>query len=362
MARDSPRLRYGARAKQTVSERWMEQLRRLLRLSNSRALGKLARNIDTVASWFRPKYLPLTARVLISICQPINPLKRARNLPAINLVVPFVEKDLESLGLVLDHALKNVRNPISRITLITPGGDKPGQGRFSRKESAALLDAVLAAHPQAQLSFDDDVLGMAILKEMEDRFGAGDRNAGWVVQQLIKYSAALQSPEPASLILDADTLLLSSKTWFTRNKVQLLQVANEYHVDFMRHAEKFFGVHKKLRLSYITHHQLMQRDVVQEMFPEGAESLLSWWKSSRDPIGRDLGDYEAYGTFLVARYPERVRFGSFANLFSPHLTRFLSDLETTRKTPAELTPGYCSVSFHSWAQVDRDARASSNKA
>jgi len=361
MGHDSPRLRYGARAQQTIAETWMEQLRRLLRLSNSSTLGKLARSVDTVASWFRPKYLPLTARVLISICQPINPLKRARNLPAINLVVPFVEKDLESLGLVLEHAVLNVKNPISRITLITPSGDKAGQGRFSRKESAALLESVLAAHPQAKLSFDEDILDKTILKEMEDRFGAGDRNAGWVVQQLIKYSAVLQAKEPASLILDADTILLSPKTWLAANRVQLLQVANEYHIDFMRHAESFFKVSKELRLSYVTHHQLMQRDVVEEMFPEGAESLLSWWKSSRDPIGRDLSDYEAYGTFLLARYPQRVRFGSFANLFSPHLTRFLGDLDTTGKTPAELTPGYCSVSFHSWAQVDREARASNNK-
>jgi hypothetical protein len=133
-------------------------------------------------------------------------------------------------------------------------------------------------------------------------------------------------------------------------------VANEYHSDFMRHVKSFFGVPKKLRLSYVTHHQLMQRDVVRQMFPKGSESLLEWWKSSTDPIGRDLGDYEAYGSYLVHHFPERVAFGSFGNLFSPHLTKFLRDVQKTGLGASDLIPDYCSVSFHSWAQVDRAER------
>ncbi len=92
------------------------------------------------------------------------------------------------------------------------------------------------------------------------------------------------------------------------------------------------------------------------MFPQGSQSLLEWWKSSTDPIGRDLGDYEAYGSYLVHHFPERVAFGSFGNLFSPHLTKFLADLDRTGAKASQLIPDYCSVSFHSWAQVDREER------
>jgi hypothetical protein len=116
----------------------------------------------------------------------------------------------------------------------------------------------------------------------------------------------------------------------------------------------YFGVPKKYRLSFITHHQLMQPEIVRRMFPGGSESLLDWWKSSTDPIGRDLGDYEAYGCFLAHHYPERVAYGSFGNLFSPHLTRFMRDLSETGLTPEQLIPDYCTVSFHSWAQVPLD--------
>ena len=347
---------YAARPFTNHRERLLNNARRALRSTNSPLLGAIARAIDYASSLIRRKHLPLEARALISLCQPIDPLKRKRELPAIELVIPFVEKDLEALPLVIDHAKRNVRNPFARVVLITPKDSSGTRPRFVREDSEKALTNLLESHPETVVLYDQDILGAPIMEEMAIRFGRGDRNAGWVIQQLIKLSAAMQSESEATLILDADTLLLAKKTWFTRDKVQLLQVANEYHADFMRHVKSFFGVPKKLRLSFVTHHQLMQREVVRQMFPKGSQSLLEWWKSSTDPIGRDLGDYEAYGSYLVHHYPERVAFGSFGNLFSPHLTKFLADLKRSCAEASDLIPDYCSVSFHSWAQVDRAER------
>lgn len=329
----------------------LEPVRRRLRLTNSHALGTAARLVELVSQRFRKKYLPLPARALISLCQPIDPLRGARNLPAIELVIPFVEKDLAALPIVLAAAKRNIRNPLATITLITPRGADPKGPRFSSPASQSALDAILWENPDVRVLYDQDILGTALLNELNARFGAGDRNAGWVMQQLIKLSAAHQSAEIGALILDADTVMLSPKTWIRSDKRQLLQIANEYHADFMRHVLMYFGVPKKHRLSFITHHQLMQPEVVRRMFPNGSESLLDWWKSSTDPIGRDLGDYEAYGCFLAHHYPERVAYGSFGNLFSPHLAKFMRDLRETGLSPEQLIPDYCTVSFHSWAQV-----------
>ena len=347
---------YAARPFSSAKEKRLNELRKTLRESNSRALGFAARGIDYLSSVVRKKYLPLEVRALISLCQPIDPLRRSRSLPSIELIIPFVEKDLEALPLVVEHAKRNVRNPLARVVLITPKDATGTRPRFVRDGSTEQLEGLLAANPDTVVLYDQDILGAPLLEELNLRFGRGDRNAGWVTQQLIKLSAAMQSESEASLILDSDTILLTAKTWFTRDRVQLLQVANEYHSDFMRHVKSFFGVPKKLRLSYVTHHQLMQRDVVRQMFPQGSESVLEWWQSSTDPIGRDLGDYEAYGSYLVHHFPERVAFGSFGNLFSPHLTKFLADINETGLGASDLIPDYCSVSFHSWAQVDRAER------
>lgn len=347
---------YSARPFSSGLQNTLNQIRQNLRLTNSRALGLSGRSLDYLSSLVRKKHLPLETRALISLCQPIDPLRHSRKLPSIELVIPFVEKDLEALPLVLEYAKRNVRNPLARVVLITPKDAQGTRPRFVRDGSTEKLEGLLAAHPDAVVLYDQDILGAPLLEELNLRFGRGDRNAGWVTQQLIKLSAAMQSESTASLILDSDTVLLTKKTWYTENHRQLLQVANEYHSDFMKHVKMFFGVPKKLRLSFVTHHQLMQRDVVRQMFPEGSQSLLEWWRSSTDPIGRDLGDYEAYGSYLAHHFPERVAFGSFGNLFSPHLTKFLADLEGSGAPASELIPDYCSVSFHSWAQVDRAER------
>ena len=352
----NPRSFYGARPDTSISTRLLNVVRRGLRRTNSSVLGASSRRLYIRATQRRGKHLGEQQRVLLSLLQPHDPLKREKSLPAIDLVVPFVEKDLRSLELVLQQALRNVRNPISRIVLITPQNSENTGPRFIREESHQILADILSSRSKIVLRHDQDVLGPEILAELENRFGRGDRNAGWVTQQLIKLSAALASEAPASLILDADTLLLSKKTWLNSSGRQLLQLANEYHTDFMKHTLKHFGVPKELKMSFVTHHQLMQTDVVRRMFPEGGASLVAWWQSSTDAIGRDLGDYEVYGAFLAHHYPTRVAHGSFANLFSPHLTTFLADRERTGWSPERLIPGYCSVSFHSWAQVDRADR------
>jgi hypothetical protein len=346
---------YAARPVNSILDRFLHGVRSALRKTNSRLLGVLARSVDLLSQPFRKKYLPLNTRALISLSQPIDPLRRARDLPGIELVIPFVEKDLRALPIVLETALKNIRNPVAQVTLITPKNAEGSGPRFSHPESSTALSKLLADMPQVRLVYDQDLLGAELLDKLQARFGEGDRNAGWVMQQLIKLSAALQSRHPGALILDSDTVLLTPKTWLNSSGRQLLQIAIEYHSDFMRHVEMFFGVPKKHRLSFITHHQLMQPDVVREMFPDGQKSLIAWWESSTDPIGRDLGDYEAYGSFLAHHHPHRVSYGSFGNLFSPALDQFLYDLETSGRSPQELIPDYCSVSFHSWAQVPREA-------
>jgi hypothetical protein len=342
---------YSAHVRGSLPDTFLHGLRNLLRLGNSGLLGASARLVELVSQRFRKKYLPLPVRALISLCQPIDPLRRARQLPPIELVIPFVEKDLAALPIVLAAAKRNIRNPLAPVTLITPRGADGLGPRFSSPESLKALETLLTENPDVRVLFDQDILGTALLNELNARFGKGDRNAGWVLQQLIKFSAAQQSAEVGALMLDADTVMLSPKTFVRSNKRQLLQIANEYHTDFMRHVLTYFGVPKKYRLSFITHHQLMQPEVVRRMFPKGSESLLEWWKSSTDATGRDLSEYETYGCFLAHHYPERVAYGSFGNLFSPHLARFMRDLRETGLSPEQLIPDYCTVSFHSWAQV-----------
>ena len=126
-----PAKNYSAHERRSSADTVLHGVRNLLRVSNSRVLGAAARQVYLVSQRFRKKYLPLPVRALISLCQPIDPLRRYRNLPPIELVIPFVEKDLAALPIVLAAAKRNIRNPLATVTLITPR-DAEGKGpRFA---------------------------------------------------------------------------------------------------------------------------------------------------------------------------------------------------------------------------------------
>lgn len=61
-----------------------------------------------------------TARLMVDALQPVDPLRTQTGLPSIEIVIPFVLKDLDTLSFSLVGAVSSSRNPISRVVLITP--------------------------------------------------------------------------------------------------------------------------------------------------------------------------------------------------------------------------------------------------
>ena len=52
-----------------------------------------------------------------------DPMRRQSNLPEIDLVIPFAEKDQELVRLAVLGALHSSRNPIVNVVLVTPNGE-----------------------------------------------------------------------------------------------------------------------------------------------------------------------------------------------------------------------------------------------
>lgn len=324
---------------------FLATFRRWLRLRNSLAIEKILRLLLTRASiWARWKP-NARVRPLLQTAFPINPLSSSRELPHIELIVPFVEKDIDVLAHCVRSAVSNIRNPLSRIRLVTPAGPDASKPNFSSVESTETLKKILAEHPSSSIEFDQNLLGEEALRRLRES-GA----KGWDIQQMIKFAAVLTSESDACLILDSDTVLLAEKTWFLDSKKQLLQVANEYEERYMPLIREYFGLQKQFPMSFVTHHQLMQKEVVQEMFPDGISSLTDWWETSRRISGSHLSEFESYGSYLFERHPERVILGSWCNLLSPHFARFNQLLTQRGTSPSSLINDYCSVSFHAQTQ------------
>jgi hypothetical protein len=289
-------------------------------------------------------------RSFASTCQPIDPLARLAEPATIDIVVPFVEKDLPALRSVVAGILTSVRNPIGNFFLVTPGNESSSAPRFVNPGAHKELQIILKDFPSLTVRFDREALGPELSRELLD--GDQGPTGGWHLQQVLKLSLARASSQAGTLIVDADTVLLSSKTWLTEEGVQLLQFSEEFHQPYMDHFRGFFNVPKSLGVSFVTHYQLMQSDVVNEMFPD-TESLLSWLRFGESDSSLKISEYESYGSFVLGRHPTRVKFGTWSNLWSPNLSLVSAMAKESKTTIPAMLPDYCSVSFHSHSQKDK---------
>ena len=331
----------------TLGRRAYHFSRRSLRNSNSRLLGSALR-------WSLQARVALTGslptgahRAFASTCQPINPLRAARAIPQIDVAVPFVEKDLPALSLVVEGIYSTVANPIANLFLVTPNDPSTGRPGFSDPKSHTELENLRKLFPNVSIRFDRDALGPYLASQLLDN--EQGKPGGWHLQQVLKYQLARTSKQVATLIVDADTVLLSRKTWLDNRGTQLLQFSEEFHQPYMNHFQAYFGLPKTLPVSFVSHHQLMQSDVVREMLPT-EQRLVDWLYCGLENPSLRISEYETYGAYLLAKHPKRVAFGTWSNLWSPRLTMAKQLALDSRRPVRDLLLDYCSVSFHSHSQ------------
>ena len=338
---------FGRSESHSPSRRVLHFLRDLVRRNNSLLPGKLG--IWMLTIWFNTKGTvpPGSLRAIASTLQPLDPLRRARFLPTIDVMVPFIVKDLPTLQLCVKGILDTVRNPIGRIRLITPDYYDDDQNRRAIDQVLARLRVLLPPGLKIQLESDDQVLGSDFHRLLRDR-GHG-QPGGWHKQQLVKFFASRNTSALATLVVDADTVLLESRTWFLGDGTQLLQFSEAFQPGYKQHFQEFFEESGPAPFSFVTHHQLMSADTLREMFPSPT-SIIDWFITSRTIPGPGLSEYEAYGSFMWARHRDKVVLGAWANLWSPKREKLCQFMESNSISIRDAIPDYCSVSFHAHAQ------------
>lgn len=287
-------------------------------------------------------------RAVASTLQPLDPLRRATVLPAIDVLIPFTAKDIDTVSLCLQGILDTVRNPIGKIRLVTPTNTTHDNRGVDESQRTRIWEE-LTERERIVFESDDEALGSDLLGEMRAR-GLGNLD-GWHLQQLIKLSVARTTTSPATLVVDADTVLLEPRTWLHSDGTQLLQFSEAYQPGYKRHFREFFEEPLVAPFSFVTHHQLMRSAILREMFPSPS-SIIDWYETARKISGPSLSEYEAYGSYLWAKYPKQVRLGTWSNLWSPKRDNLLDYLRSTSKTIREAVPDYCSVSFHAHSQQE----------
>ncbi len=238
--------------------------------------------------------LSSTLRQIISLVQLTDPL-RGEDLPTIDVAIPCHMKDFENLPFVIEGARANVRNPIGRIILITPSD---------------FVGVLQSNFPECLVTTDERVLGADLIQAI-DEFVIEEKK-GWILQQIIKFRIALLNNSRATLILDADTILLRPKIFLDAQGKQILCFAEEYYVKYKGHQESL-SRGKPMLMSFVTHYQLMQSDFVREIFGSHGEGLIEWLKFADYSDSYPLSEYDTYGEWILRNKPNKVAFAKWNN-------------------------------------------------
>ena len=290
-------------------------LKAALLRSNSRVAGELAM---AVGQWIDGRFtgLPGLGRLLVDALQPADPLRSNENLPPIEVVIPFVLKDVDTLRMAIEGALTSSRNPIGQVTLVTPKRTLGHAPDIRDRLLAEFMQSPLLAETPLKVVLDEEIVPASLMRIVEGE-KLEPRDRGWVVQQLVKLSAVLISEWPGCLVVDADTVLMFRRTWLASDGRQILMIGQESREPFFSFASKFLDLVNRPRFSFVTHHQLMQRTLLESLLVPrgGVEALLELARTMKlnpNPL-RAISEYEIYGAYLSRFHPELCHFASWGN-------------------------------------------------
>lgn len=282
----------------------MNRIRRALYRIELRWLDQAS--VQLARLWFRRSgSIPGIMRMVLLSLWSSDPLRREKYPPEIDLSVVFAEKDCHLVPLVVARAIQSSTNPVRVVRLVTPdwGIEAAVEALRAVREHQSTFGFSL------EIFEDEELLGSNSLEALRHH-GIPDRGFGWVVQQVLKLSTVLMSEQRATLVVCADTVLTYKRTWLDRAGRQLLLANEWFRPLWTEDVESFLRLRKSIPFSFITHHQLMQREIVAEIFGERGERLVEWATSA----SRRIAEYETYGTFLFELYPKRAVVARFGNV------------------------------------------------
>lgn len=305
--------------------------------------------VNAVGNTLRKSSKVAVARVALAVSRPFrqfhlvrrwvdeaqinNPLAANENLPSIDAVLAVATKDLRSASLAISACLKNSSNPVRRVLVIV-------------NDSDIQIAESLLSDEKVKVTSEGDFLPDELLTLIEENHPV-DRK-GWVTQQVIGIFAALNSDAAGVLVLDADTVFLRPITFLNDHGIQLLQFSHEYVTQYEDHATRVWGKRiRHMKLSYVTHYQLMQPEIIRAMFPS-VEHLKKWVWLGDMSLKSPIADYHSYGRYLADHFPARLMLGRWGNKSVRWVKSFGQDPTQLTSSLRKLYPDSYSVSFHTY--------------
>ncbi len=274
--------------------------------------------------------VPRQIRELFDSLQ-VNRVVLPQPLPPITLGIVCHPKDFKLLGKVIGQVHKHSGNRVSETIIVTTA-----QGVLEIKQR----------FPSCKV-FDESVyLESGILRQIKESVPALIQ--GWILQQAAKFSIVLNAENEATLIIDADTLLLHDIDFFSAEGIQTLSYGHDYHKPYISHSSLFSGDPiDSVGISFVTHYQLMQKRILHQYLFDSKDGIINWIATA-DYFSSTPSEYHSYGEYLTRSYPAQVkilRWGNFS-VSSGELSRLIGkDFDTALYKKFR---GWNSISVHSY--------------
>jgi hypothetical protein len=197
---------------------------------------------------------------------------------------------------------------------------------------------------------ESTVVKRSVFAKLRPRFGG---RSNWIYQQLLKVSLVRDSNTKYCLIVDADTLLLSPRLWTDRNNLLGLTPTDESNADYFDFITRLAPTNKLPTNSFVPHHMCYDVELFGRMLREYKINTLDELihiileESNRESASPVSIDYELFGQWVTAHYPQRVNLMKWANLSIPRVKS--SRILESKFRISILRFFYNSVSFHDYS-------------
>lgn len=220
-----------------------------------------------------------------------------------DIIIPTSAKDASFLPRVISYIRKNLIEA-NNIYIIA---NKKLHNKIKKKCNNVYIlneDELIDG-----LTFDN------IEKKINSIAGANIGRTGWYFQQFLKLAfAQTDYCDKYYLTWDADTLPLSHVSFFEKEK-PLFTLKKEYNKPYFDTIKRLLGIEKQIQDSFIAEHMLFSKEFVYKLISSIEQTNIkgnNWIEkilyACEDLRLSAFSEFETYGNFVIANYPNSYGF------------------------------------------------------
>ncbi|SET89119.1 DUF6492 family protein [Paenibacillus sp. NFR01] len=220
--------------------------------------------------------------------------------PAIDILIPAIEKDLATLPHVIDGLRRYVRHPISHIYIVSPSS--------SRIRRLCSLKGCI---------FVDETTVLPFTKNAIHYSSPRWNRSGWLYQQLLKMNGDHICREAFFLVIDADTVLIRPHRFRSGGK-SIFYCRSWSQPEYFRTYRKLMGAAAPSPRSFVTHYMLFEKTKLAALKRNiEARHGMSWHAAILRSINKKkqfgFSEFETYANYVYSRNSGGVILKNAAN-------------------------------------------------